>query len=124
MTGGRVNNWALDQERKKAQENKKRKEAEILAPLLLIPRPNLKKPISIPINVIKKRKTCLTGRRKSSEPLLRKNTAPKIKTRQQRPTKFVTSFLKLSKITNMVGFGSVRTVINVNIAIACPKAMS
>lgn len=29
MTGGRVNNWALDQERKKAQENKKRKEAEL-----------------------------------------------------------------------------------------------
>ena len=30
MSGGKVNNWALDQERKKANENKKRKEAELL----------------------------------------------------------------------------------------------
>ena len=29
MTGGKVNNWALEQEKKKAQENKKRKEAEL-----------------------------------------------------------------------------------------------
>jgi len=29
MSGGKVNNWALEQEKKKAQENKKRKEAEL-----------------------------------------------------------------------------------------------